>query len=252
MLKVDNSAVRARQIEKLERLRKERNQAEVSAALEALINAAASGQGNLLELSVNAARAKATVGEISDAMEKAFGRHRAETRAISGVYRQEIGQMDEKVRKVIGLCEEFESNDGRRPRILVAKVGQDGHDRGQKVIASAFADLGFDVDIGALFATPAEVARQAVENDVHIIGVSSLAAGHLTLVPELKAELAQQGRPDILIVVGGVIPPDDYDALYKAGAVAIFGPGTIIAEAAAGLLAKLNVHLGYAKREAAE
>jgi methylmalonyl-CoA mutase len=252
VLKVDNSAVRARQIEKLERLRKERNQAEVNAALEALTAAAGSGQGNLLELSVNAARAKATVGEISDAMEKAFGRHRAETRAISGVYRQEIGQMDETVRKVIGLCEAFEANDGRRPRILVAKVGQDGHDRGQKVIASAFADLGFDVDIGPLFATPGEVARQAVENDVHIIGVSSLAAGHLTLVPELKAELTQQGRPDILIVVGGVIPPGDYDALYKAGAVAIFGPGTNIAEAAAGLLAKLNVHLGYAKREAAE
>jgi methylmalonyl-CoA mutase len=252
VLKVDNSAVRGRQLEKLERLRAERDQRAVEKALSALTKAAASGGGNLLELSVNAARAKATVGEISDALEKVYGRHRAETRAISGVYRKEIGQMDEKVRRVIALCEAFEKNDGRRPRILVAKVGQDGHDRGQKVIASAFADLGFDVDIGALFATPEEVARQAVENDVHIIGVSSLAAGHLTLVPELKQELADQGRPDILIVVGGVIPPDDYAALHKAGAVAIFGPGTNIAEAAADLLGKLNAHLGHAPREAAE
>jgi methylmalonyl-CoA mutase len=251
VLKVDNSAVRARQIEKLARLKAERDPAEVQSALHALTEAASRG-GNLLELSVNAARAKATVGEISEALEKVFGRHRAETRAISGVYRQEIGQMDEKVRGVIAMCQAFEKDDGRRPRILVAKVGQDGHDRGQKVIASAFADLGFDVDIGALFATPAEVARQAVENDVHIIGVSSLAAGHLTLVPELRQELARQGRPDILIVVGGVIPPDDYGALYEAGAIAIFGPGTNIADAAAGLLTKLNAHLGYAKREAAE
>jgi methylmalonyl-CoA mutase len=252
VLKVDNSAVRARQIEKLARLKAERDPAAVEAALSALTEAASRGSGNLLELSVNAARAKATVGEISEAMEKVFGRHRAETRAISGVYRGEIGQMDENVRRVIALCEDFEKNDGRRPRILVAKIGQDGHDRGQKVIASAFADLGFDVDIGALFATPAEVARQAVENDVHIIGVSSLAAGHLTLVPELKHELESQGRPDILIVAGGVIPPDDYSALEKAGAIAIFGPGTNIAEAAAGLLGKLNAHLGYAQREAAE
>ena len=252
MLKVDNSAVRAMQIEKLERLKAERDPVAVEAALAALTKAAATGTGNLLELSVNAARAKATVGEMSMALEKVFGRHRAETRAISGVYRQEIGQMDDKVRRVIALCEDFEKNDGRRPRILVAKIGQDGHDRGQKVIASAFADLGFDVDIGALFATPAEVARQAIENDVHMIGVSSLAAGHLTLVPELKAELAQQGRPDILIVVGGVIPPDDYAALYEAGAVAIFGPGTNIAEAAADLLAKLNAHLGYAQASAAQ
>jgi methylmalonyl-CoA mutase len=150
------------------------------------------------------------------------------------------------------MCEAFEKDDGRRPRILVAKVGQDGHDRGQKVIASAFADLGFDADIGALFATPAEVARVAVENDVHVVGVSSLAAGHLTLVPELRQELEKQGRPDILVVAGGVIPPGDYAALYEAGAVAIFGPGTKIAEAAADLLAKLNAHLGYTKRAAAE
>ena len=251
VLKVDNSAVRAKQIEKLARLKAERDPKAVEAALAALTKAAAGGTGNLLELSVNAARAKATVGEISEALEKVYGRHRAETRAISGVYRQEIGQMDDKVRRVIAMCEAFEKDDGRRPRILVAKVGQDGHDRGQKVIASALADLGFDVDIGALFATPAEVARQAVENDVHIVGVSSLAAGHLTLVPELKQELEKQGRPDILIVAGGVIPPDDYP-LYKAGAIAIFGPGTNIAEAAADLLTKLSAHLGYAKREAAE
>jgi methylmalonyl-CoA mutase len=252
VLKVDNSAVRAKQIEKLARLKAERDRNAVEAALGALTQAAAEGTGNLLELSVNAARAKATVGEISEALEKVYGRHRAETRAISGVYRQEIGQMDDKVRRVIQMCEAFEKDDGRRPRILVAKVGQDGHDRGQKVIASAFADLGFDADIGALFATPAEVARVAVENDVHVVGVSSLAAGHLTLVPELRRELEQQGRPDILIVVGGVIPPGDYPALHEAGAMAIFGPGAKIADAAADLLAKLNAHLGYAKREAAE
>ena len=247
VLKVDNSSVRAKQIEKLARLKAERDPKAVEAALAALTKAAADGTGNLLELSVSAARAKATVGEISEALEKVYGRHRAETRTISGVYRQEIGQMDDKVQRVIAMCEAFEKDDGRRPRIIVAKVGQDGHDRGQKVIASAFADLGFDVDIGALFATPAEVARQAVENDVHIVGVSSLAAGHLTLVPELRQELEKQGRPDILVVAGGVIPPDDYAALYKAGAIAIFGPGTNIAEAAADLLAKLNAHLGYVK-----
>jgi methylmalonyl-CoA mutase len=246
VLKVDNSTVRARQIEKLARLKAERDGAAVEAALRALTEAAGSGKGNLLELCVNAARAHATVGEMSEAMEKAFGRHRAETRTLSGVYRQEMGSMNEKMRDVIALCEAFEKNDGRRPRILVAKIGQDGHDRGQKVIASAFADLGFDVDIGALFATPAEVAKQAAENDVHVIGISSLAAGHLTLVPELREELAKQGRPDILIVVGGVVPPDDYDALRRAGAIAIFGPGTVIADAASDLLGKLNAHLGYA------
>ena len=250
VLKVDNSAVRAKQIEKLQRLRAERDHHAVEIALDALTKAAAENNGNLLALAVDAARAKATVGEISDALEKVYGRHQAETRAISGVYRQEAGSMQNKVPKVIAMCEAFEREDGRRPRILVAKVGQDGHDRGQKVIASAFADLGFDVDIGALFATPAEVARQAVENDVHIVGVSSLAAGHLTLVPELKHELEKQGRPDILIVAGGVIPPGDYAALYKAGAVAIFGPGTNIADAATDLLGKLNVHLGYVKQAA--
>ncbi len=252
VLVVDNSAVRAKQIEKLRRLRAERNQAETQATLHAITQAAESGQGNLLDLSIKAARAKATVGEISDAMEKAFGRHRIETRAVSGVYRQELGHMNEDVRRVLAMTDAFAAHDGRRPRILVAKIGQDGHDRGQKVIASAFADLGFDVDIGALFATPGECARQAIENDVHIIGVSSLAAAHLTLVPDLKAELAAQGRPDIMVAVGGVIPPQDYDALYAAGAKAIFGPGTVIAEAATELLGKLNAQLGYTSLEAAE
>ncbi len=251
LLKVDNHAVRTRQIEKLQRLKAERSQAEVEAALEALSNAAAGG-GNLLDLAVQAARAKATVGEISDALERVWGRHRAEIRAISGVYKREVGQMSDAVKEVRGLVEAFGADDGRRPRILVAKMGQDGHDRGQKVIASAFADLGFDVDIGPLFATPGEAARQAIENDVHIIGVSSLAAGHLTLVPELKAELARYGREDIMIVVGGVIPPQDFDALYKAGAAAIFPPGTVIAKAAADLIRDLNARLGYGPKQAAE
>jgi methylmalonyl-CoA mutase len=191
------------------------------------------------------------VGEITFAMEKVFGRHRAEIKSISGVYRQEVGQMSDAVQKVQKMVEEFEDNDGRRPRILIAKMGQDGHDRGQKVIASAFADLGFDVDIGPLFQTPEEAARQAVENDVHIVGASSLAAGHLTLVPALKQCLKDEEREDIMIVAGGVIPPQDYDALYKAGASAIFPPGTVIAEAAVDLLKELNQRLGYEK-EAAE
>jgi methylmalonyl-CoA mutase len=201
---------------------------------------------------VAAARAKATVGEISDAMEQVWGRHRADTRAVSGVYTAEAGAMSKDVERVRRMCEDFAANDGRRPRILVAKMGQDGHDRGQKVIASAFADLGFDVDIGPLFATPDEAARQAVENDVHIIGVSSLAAGHLTLVPDLTAALEKEGRGDIMIVVGGVIPPADYDALYAAGAKAMFGPGTNIPRAAADLIDKLNAEMGYAPRAAAE
>jgi methylmalonyl-CoA mutase len=252
VLKVDNSAVRALQIDKLKRLRSERKEADVAAALEALSQAAASGDGNLLALAVEAARAKATVGEISAALEKVWGRHRAEVKAISGVYKREVGEMSDAIERVRRLVEEFERQDGRRPRILVAKMGQDGHDRGQKVIASAFADLGFDVDIGPLFATPAEAARQAIENDVHIVGVSSLAAGHLTLVPELKRELERYGRPDIMIVVGGVVPPQDYDALFKAGASAIFPPGTVIAEAASSLIAELNRRLGYGSRAAAE
>ena len=252
VLKIDNKAVRESQIAKLERLRAERDPATVAAALAALTEAARAGTGNLLERAVAAARAKATVGEISDAMEKVWGRHRAETRAVSGVYTAEAGAMSKDVDRVRRMCEAFEKNDGRRPRILVAKMGQDGHDRGQKVIASAFADLGFDVDIGPLFATPDEAARQAVENDVHIIGVSSLAAGHLTLVPDLTAALEKEGRGDIMIVVGGVIPPADYPALYAAGAKAVFGPGTNIPRAAADLLDKLNAQLGYAPKVAAE
>ena len=250
VLKVDNSAVRQRQFEKLKQLKAERNPTTLQEALDTLTRAADRGNGNLLALAIDAARAKATVGEISSALEKVYGRHRAEIKAITGVYKREVGMIGavERVRK---LVEDFETAEGRRPRLLVAKIGQDGHDRGQKVIASAFADLGFDVDIGPLFATPAEAARQAVENDVHILGVSSLAAAHLTLVPELKAELVRQGRDDIMIVVGGVVPPQDYDALKKAGAEAIFPPGTVIAEAAESLLTTLNKRLGHGK-EAAE
>ncbi|SFL21472.1 methylmalonyl-CoA mutase [Methylobacterium pseudosasicola] len=251
LLRVDNGNVRRLQIDKLKRLRSERDEAAVTARLEALTKAADTNE-NLLALAVDAARAKATVGEISEALEKAWGRHRAEIRSISGVYKREVGGMSPVVEEVRALVEAFEENDGRRPRILVAKMGQDGHDRGQKVIASAFADLGFDVDIGPLFATPAEAARQAVENDVHIVGVSSLAAGHLTLVPELKAALTEQGRDDVMIAIGGVIPPGDYDALVAAGASAIFPPGTVIAEAAVKLIRALNERLGYAARQAAE
>ena len=250
VLKVDNSAVRKLQIDKLARLRRERNPVEVKAALEALTRTAGGGNGNLLALAIDAARAKATVGEISAALEQKFGRHRAEIKTISGVFKREVG-MSDAVARVQKLVAAFEANEGRRPRILVAKIGQDGHDRGQKVIASAFADLGFDVDIGPLFATSAEAARQAIENDVHILGVSTLAAAHLTAVPELKAELEKQGRPDIMIVVGGVVPPQDYDTLFKAGAEAIFPPGTVIADAAEELVKKLNARLGHAS-EAAE
>jgi methylmalonyl-CoA mutase len=251
VLKVDNREVRARQIERLERLKAERDPSAVAGALAALESAARDASGNLLALAVDAARAKATVGEISDALERAFGRHRAEIRSISGVYKREAQGMSGKVDRILELTRTFADNDGRRPRILVAKIGQDGHDRGQKVIASAFADLGFDVDIGPLFATPEEAARQAVENDVHVVGVSSLAAGHLTLVPALKEALVAEGRGDIMIVVGGVVPPQDYDALRAAGAEAIFPPGTMIADAAEGLLASLNRRLGY-DAEAAE
>jgi methylmalonyl-CoA mutase len=249
VLKVDNSAVRQMQLDKLKRLKAERNPAALKEALDALTRAADRGNGNLLALAIDAARAKATVGEISSALENVYGRHRAEIKAITGVYKREVG-MTGAVERVRKLVEGFETAEGRRPRLLVAKIGQDGHDRGQKVIASAFADLGFDVDIGPLFATPAEAARQAVENDVHVLGVSSLAAAHLTLVPELKAELKKQGRDDIMIVVGGVVPPQDYDTLMKVGAEAIFPPGTVIAEAAEKLLKSLNKRLGH--KEAAE
>ena len=251
VLKVQNAEVRRQQVAQLEELRQSRDPAEVEQRLNALTRAAETGEGNLLALAVDAARSKCSVGEISDALEKVYGRHKAEIRAISGVYRSEVGEKSDMISKVQKLVDEFERNDGRRPRILIAKMGQDGHDRGQKVIASAFADLGFDVDIGPLFQTPEEAARQAVENDVHIVGASSLAAGHLTLVPLLKAELAKLGRDDILIVVGGVIPPQDYDALYEAGAEAIFPPGTVIADAAVDLVHKLNQRLGYVPSAAA-
>ncbi|WP_299443949.1 methylmalonyl-CoA mutase [uncultured Rhodospira sp.] len=250
VLKVENAAVRREQVEKLERLRAERDAEALRPHLEALTKAAENGEGNLLELAVNAARAKASVGEISDALEKVWGRHKADIRAISGVYGREVSAVSDVVGRVKTMVEAFEANDGRRPRILIAKMGQDGHDRGQKVIATAFADLGFDVDIGPLFQTPDEAARQAVENDVHIVGASSLAAGHLTLVPELRKALDEQGRDDIMIVVGGVIPPQDFDALYAAGAKAIFPPGTSIPECAIDLMAKLNEAMGYTTKAA--
>jgi methylmalonyl-CoA mutase len=251
VLKVDNSTVRRLQIDKLTRLRKEREPKALQEALDSLTRSAGDGNGNLLALAIDAARAKATVGEISDALEKVFGRHRAEIKSISGVYKREVSTMSDKVEKLAHLIEAFEDAEGRRPRILVAKIGQDGHDRGQKVIASAFADIGFDVDIGPLFATADEAARQAVENDVHILGVSSLAAAHLTAVPELKAALKKHGREDIMIIIGGVVPPQDYDALRQAGAEAIFPPGTVIADAAEELVRKLSTRLGHSS-EAAE
>ncbi|PJK21094.1 methylmalonyl-CoA mutase [Mycolicibacterium goodii] len=252
VLKVENSRVRAEQIAKLQQLRAERDERATQSALDELTRAAAAsgpagddGLGNnLLALAINAARAKATVGEISDALEKVYGRHQAEIRTISGVYRDEVGK-GSNIASATELVNKFAEADGRRPRILVAKMGQDGHDRGQKVIATAFADIGFDVDVGSLFSTPEEVARQAADNDVHVVGVSSLAAGHLTLVPALRDALAEVGRPDIMIVVGGVIPPGDFDELYTAGATAIFPPGTVIADAAIGLLQKLAERLGY-------
>ncbi|WP_029138160.1 methylmalonyl-CoA mutase [Nakamurella lactea] len=249
-LKVDNAAVRASQIAKLEKLRAERDPAAVTAALDALTAAAGreSGPGlesNLLALAVDAARAHATVGEISDALEKVYGRHTAVIRTISGVYRAEAGEST-KVQQVLAATAEFAAAEGRRPRILVAKMGQDGHDRGQKVIVTAMADLGFDVDVGPLFSTPEEVARQAVDADVHLVGVNSLAAGHLTLVPALKAALAAEGRPDIMIVVGGVIPPEDIPTLKEMGAVAIFGPGTVIADSTMDILRLLSAELGHA------
>lgn len=239
VLRIDNAEVKAAQIAKLERLKAERDPEQVEKALTALTKSADTGDGNLLALAIDAGRAKATVGEISLALEMAYGRHKAEIRSISGVYSSEVGDETGPVNSVRDLVEQFSVKEGRRPRILIAKMGQDGHDRGQKVIATAFADLGFDVDIGPLFSTPAEAARQAVENDAHIVGASSLAAGHLTLIPELRDALAAEGREDIMIVVGGVIPPQDFDALMEAGATAIFPPGTVIAEAAKELLEKL-------------
>ncbi|MEO8759587.1 MAG: methylmalonyl-CoA mutase [Bacteroidia bacterium] len=238
ILDVDNAKVRLQQLERLKKLKAERDPKQVEEALNALTEAAKSGKGNLLELGINAARVRASLGEISSALEKVFGRFKATNRSISGVYSKEIS-MDKDFAKARELADKFAELDGRRPRIMIAKMGQDGHDRGAKVIATSFADLGFDVDIGPLFQTPAEAAKQVVENDVHIIGVSSLAAGHKTLVPQLIAELKKYNREDILVVVGGVIPQQDYDFLYKAGATAIFGPGTVIAKAAQDILQKL-------------
>ena len=239
VLKIDNSAVREQQITQLKQLRQNRDESKTVKALQALQSAAETGNGNLLALCIDAARANATVGEMSDAMEKSFGRHVASVSAIRGVYNDELKKGGIDLKELTQLLDQFSQQQGRRPRILVAKMGQDGHDRGQKVIASAFADLGFDVDIGPLFQTPEEVARQAVENDVHVIGASSLAAGHLTLLPDLKQALAELGREDILIAMGGVIPPNDHQALYDAGAAAIFPPGTVISEAAELLLKKI-------------
>ncbi|NUQ52623.1 MAG: methylmalonyl-CoA mutase [Phycisphaerales bacterium] len=239
VLKIDNTAVREAQVVRLRELKSKRDASVVSRALEALTTAAKSGQGNLLELAVDAARAMATVGEISLALEKVFGRHEAVVRSMQGVYMRESAEKG-TIESIRARVASFENREGRRPRILVAKIGQDGHDRGQKVVASAYADMGFDVDIGPLFQTPEEVARQAIENDAHVVGVSSLAAGHLTLVPAVRAALDHGGRTDILIVVGGVIPPQDYDALYAAGVSAIFGPGTVISAAAVRVLDELE------------
>jgi methylmalonyl-CoA mutase len=251
VLKVDNAAVRRTQIERLEQLRNNRDDAVTTRALDALTACAEGHGGNLLELAVDAARARASVGEISYALEKVWGRHQAEIRAISGVYSGEVGEDSKSVTAVRGRTKAFLDREGRRPRILVAKMGQDGHDRGQKVIASAFADLGFDVDIGPLFQTPEEVARQAIEADVHIVGASSLAAGHLTLVPQLRKALDELGRQDIVVVVGGVIPPADFDELRAGGADAIYPPGTVIGEAASGLIELLLERLGHTEAEIA-
>jgi len=241
LLDVDNSAVRKAQIERLETVRRTRDPERCNAALVALTDAAQTGEGNLLALAIEATRAHATVGEISDALEKVFTRHRAQIRAVSGVYGGQYDG-DEGFRRVQRQIETFVREEGRRPRMLVAKLGQDGHDRGAKVIATAFADIGFDVDIGPLFQTPEEAARQAVENDVHIVGVSSQAAGHKTLVPALIEAVEREGAGDILVVVGGVIPPKDYDFLKRAGVSAIFGPGTNIPKAAAEILSLIQKH----------
>jgi methylmalonyl-CoA mutase len=238
ILEVDNRVVREQQIASLEELKKARNEDDVQNALGALTKCAQTGEGNLLALSIDAAKVRATLGEISYALEKVWGRHKAEQRTISGVYGSEYAESGAIV-EVRRMADDFESREGRRPRILVAKLGQDGHDRGAKVIATAFADLGFDVDVGPLFQTPEETARQAVENDVHIVGMSSLAGGHKTLLPKLAEELNKLGRDDIMVVVGGVIPPQDYDFLYQHGAEAIFGPGTVIPIAAKKILEKL-------------
>jgi methylmalonyl-CoA mutase len=240
VLDIDNDAVREAQVKRLEQLRRERDGDAVSGALQELERCSSTGDGNLLECAVDAARKRATLGEISMALENVWGRYEATTRTIAGVYSAGSAGAEE-FKKARRMVEEFAGAEGRRPRILVAKMGQDGHDRGAKVIATAFADIGFDVDMGPLFQTPREVARSAVESDVHVVGVSSLAAGHRTLVPQLIEELRRQGREDILVVVGGVIPPQDYRFLYEAGAAGIFGPGTVIPVAAQKILEMLRV-----------
>jgi len=244
ILEVDNTEVRRQQVERLQQVKAGRDGAAVTRALEALTRCAGGSEGNLLALAVEAAKARATLGEISDALEKVCGRHQAEIRTISGVYKAEFGK-DQDIDRVNALIRRFEAHEGRRPRILVAKMGQDGHDRGAKVVATAFADLGFDVDVGPLFQTPEETARQAVENDVHIIGMSSLAAGHKTLLPALVGELRKLGREDIMVICGGVIPAQDYEYLKSHGASAIFGPGTVIPVAAEKLLLELMGRLGF-------
>jgi methylmalonyl-CoA mutase len=247
--KVDNSEVRGAQLARLVALREGRDEARLAPCLEALTAAARSGEGNLLELAVDAARAWASVGEISDALEAAWGRHEAAVHSISGVYSAAVGETNTELTEVQQATRAFAEAEGRRPRILIAKMGQDGHDRGAKVIATAFADMGFDVDIGPLFQTPEETARQAVENDVHVVGASSLAAGHLTLIPALRDELARLGRGDIMIVAGGVIPPQDHDAVRAGGASYIFGPGTKLYVAARELVDGLSTRLGHGKRQ---
>jgi methylmalonyl-CoA mutase len=238
ILKIDNTKVREKQMARLQTLKRERNEERVNETLSLLTNAAETGMGNLLELAVEAARARATLGEISYAIEKTSGRFQAVTKSVSGVYSHSFSEK-EKIANVRKQTSLFYEEEGRRPRILIAKMGQDGHDRGAKVIGSAFADLGFDVDIGPLFQTPEETACQAIENDVHVIGMSSLAAGHTTLLPKLMRELKAQGREDIVVIVGGVIPKEDYPFLYKEGAAAIFGPGTVIPEAAENVLKEI-------------
>jgi methylmalonyl-CoA mutase len=235
VLEVDNVKVRKSQIERINKMKEDRNDEAVTSALGKLTQSAESGEGNLLALAVGAARERATLGEISDAMEEVFGRYKATIKSISGVYSSELKNNDQ-FKAALNAADQFAELDGRRPRIMVAKMGQDGHDRGAKVISTSFADLGFDVDIGPLFQTPEEAARQAVENDVHILGVSSLAGGHKTLVPEVIAELKKQGREDIMVIAGGVIPQQDYDFLYDAGVTAVFGPGTVIPKAAKQIL----------------
>ena len=232
MLKIDNTAVREAQINRLKALREQRDGSAVDAALDALTECARTGQGNLLDLSIKAARLKASVGEISSALEKVYGRFQPTPQLATGVYAKQVGETMDVIKQVRAKVEAFVQSEGRRPRILIAKLGQDGHDRGQQVVASGFADIGFDVDVGPLFQTPEEAAAEAVDNDVHVIGISSLAGGHLTLVPQLKRALVERGRDDILVIAGGVIPPQDYSELYANGIDAIFGPGTVISQSA--------------------